>query len=58
MFFFSNTLFITYQNGSKLQVFIHKKISKTKILCGNFYRANIVEFYSFLIQVEIKKKCY
>ena len=36
---------------------MHKKISK-KNLCGNLYMANIVYFYSFLIQVEIKKKYY
>ena len=34
-----------------------KKIPK-KIICGNLYMANIVYFYSFLIQVEIKKKYY
>ena len=37
-----------------MQVFIYKNFPK-KILCGNLYMANIVWFYSFLIQVEIKK---
>ena len=37
-----------------MQVFMDKKFSKN----GNLYMANIVYFYSFLIQVEIKKKYY
>ena len=36
-------------------LYIYKKFQKSH-LCGYLYMANIVKFYSFLIQVEIKKK--
>ena len=46
-----------HKKWSKIAGFYIYKISKKKILCGNFYMAKIVQFYSFLIQVEIKKQC-
>ena len=38
---------------SETETFFQKQI-----LCGNLYMVNIVLFYCFLIQVEIKKKYY
>ena len=38
--------------------FLYVKKFQKKNLCGNLYMAIIVKFYSFLFQVEIKKKYY
>ena len=38
-----------------MQIFYMKKIPKKIYVLSNLYMANIVQFYSFLIQVEIKK---
>ena len=52
--------FIAFRNKTFLFVKIEtwNLVRFHEILCSSLYMANIVLFYSFLIQVEIKKKYY